>query len=113
MITFEQLIAALLGLLCGSIMIAMLIYVPIFLKKRALRKNPQHSDDDVTPRELIYSGIALLTTFVFASLAILVYFLIASDTLVWFSITALMWYLAGFAVYAVQKIAKERKSLGK
>ena len=110
MITFTQLIAALLGILCGSIMTAMLIYVPIYLKKRALKSNAQNATSDVMPQELIHSAVALLATFIFASLAIFIYFRIAPDTLVWFGVTALIWYLVGFAVYAVQKIAKERKS---
>ena len=114
MIAFAQVIAALLGVLCGSIMIAMLIYVPIFLKNRSFKTNPQNktqnANNEVMPQELIHSVMALLATFIFASIAIFVYFLIAPDTLVWFGITALIWYLTGFAVYAVQKIAKERKS---
>ena len=117
MITFTQVIAALLGVLCGSIMIAMLIYVPIFLKNRSLKNNSQNTaqntTNEVMPQELIHSAVALLATFLFASIVIFIYFLVAPDTLVWFSIAALMWYLVGFAVYAVQKIAKERKSLGK
>ena len=113
MITFAQVIAALLGVLCGSIMIAILIYVPIFLKKRSLNNNSQNTNNDIMPHELIHSGAAIIITFIFASLLIFICFLIAADILVWFSITMLAWYLAGFAVYAVQKIAKERKSLGK
>jgi len=113
MITFAQLIAVLLGVLCGSIMIAILIYVPIFLKKRTLKNNSQDANSDFMPQELIHSAVALLATFLLASIAIFVYSLVASDTLVWFGITMLFWYLVGFAVYASQKIAKERKSLGK
>ena len=111
MLTSSQLIAALLGVLCGSAMIAMLIYVPIFLKKRSSKSGSEYVQNDFMPKEVAHSSLAIMLTFLFCSLAILVYFLIAPDTLVWFGVTAVLWYFLGYVVFAVQKIVKEHKSL--
>jgi hypothetical protein len=109
MLTFAQLLATLLGVLCGSIMIAMLVYVPIILKKRSQKNNSEYVQNDFMPQELAHSFVAIMLTFFICSAAIFVYHLLAPDTLVWFGVTAVSWYFIGFAVYSVQKIAKERK----
>jgi len=106
-------IAALLGVICGSAMIAMLIFIPIILKKRAQKKGSEYTPNDFMPQELAHSFLAIMLTFIFASVAIYVFHLIAPDYLVWFGVTMLVWYLAGFTFYAMQKIVKERKPLEK
>jgi len=113
MLTTAQLVATLLGVACGLIMTAMLIFIPLALKKRALKKNSQYVMNDFMPQDMAYSFVGIMTTFLAFTLAIFVYYLVAPHTLVWFSVTALSCYFAGFSVYAAQKIVKERKSLGK
>ena len=112
MITTAQLIAALLGFLCGSIMIAVLVFIPIILKKRSARTK-SYVENEFLPQELAHSGVALIITFLFAIIAIFVYSRIAPDLLVWFGVAMVSWYLAGYFVYAFQKIVKVRKTLGK
>jgi small-conductance mechanosensitive channel len=109
MLTFAQFIATLLGFVVGSIMIAILVLVPKLLKNRA-RKNKSYVNNDFMPQEVAYSSVAIMITFLLATAAILIYFGIAPDTLVWFGITAVLWYFMGYVVYAVQKIVKERQS---
>ena len=106
MFTSAQLIAALIGVLCGTFMIATLIYIPIFLGGRAKKKN-SHVKNDFMPQEMLHSYIPIVATFLFATIAIFIWHLIVPDTLIWFSVPMIFWYLIGFSVYAVQKIVKE------
>jgi len=113
MLTSAELTAALLGVLCGSVMIAMLILIPAALKKRSTGENPDSTQGDFMPQELLHSLFALMGTFLFCTAAILVYHTVAPDTLAWFGVSAVIWYLAGFTVYALSRIAKERKTIEK
>ena len=123
MLTSAELTAALLGVLCGSVMIAMLVFIPLALKKRSsdetssLSQNSPSQDspsqNDFMPQELLHSLFALMGTFLFCTIAILIYNSVAPDTLAWFGVAAVIWYLAGFTVYALSRIAKERKPMEK
>jgi len=117
-----QLIAILLGFLCGSLMIAILIYTPLILKKRTLKKVAKAAQEDAQdvvkvneyiPQELGYAFGALIVGFLFFTVAIFAYNALAHDTMVWFSVTGIIWYLVGFTAYALQKVLKERKNSGK
>jgi len=101
-------IAAFIGVLCGTLMIATLIYVPILLKKRAEKKG-KFVDNDFMPQQVVHSYISIIITFLFAVIAIFIGHIVAPDTLVWFSVPMIFWYLIGFTIYAVQKIGKEMK----
>ncbi|MCL2437938.1 MAG: hypothetical protein FWE26_01455 [Coriobacteriia bacterium] len=94
-------------------MIAVLIFVPKALKKRAQENESSQVPNDFMPSELTHSFIAIMITFVFASITIYAYYLIVSDYLVWFSVAMLFWYLLGFTAYALQKIVNERKTSDK
>ncbi|MCL2525980.1 MAG: hypothetical protein FWE46_02875 [Coriobacteriia bacterium] len=111
--TSSHFIAALLGVVCGSIMIAVLIAIPAYLKARASKKETQFVENELMSKDMMNSFVALMVTFVIATIAIFGYHAVAPDTLLWFSVTMLIWYLAGFTVYAFQKIAKERKNMEK
>jgi len=110
-----QWIAILLGFLSGSLMIVILVFTPVVLKKRALRKAAKAAQDtpktnEYIPEELGYSFGALIVGFIFFTIAIFVWNAIAHETLVWFSVTGIIWYLAGYTYYALQKVLKERKN---
>lgn len=109
----EQFIAVVLGIVCGLIMTAILIITPIVLAKRAQEKGSRFVDSELMPKEMAFSSVGLIITFLFATVVILAYNSFAPDTLVWFGVTTLACYLAGSTVYAVQKIVKERKKMDK
>jgi hypothetical protein len=129
-----QLIAILLGFLSGSVMIAVLVFGPPLIKKitkqiaerKAAKAKAAKKTSADTPAisgtlvhnayissEMNYAFGALMVGFLFCSVTIVLWRLFARDTLVWFSMTEIVWYLVGFFVYAVQKIVKERKTSGK
>jgi len=112
-VNFEQIVAVALGIVCGSMMIAILIFLPIFVEKRARQKGSKFVDNEMMPQGMAFSAVGLIAVFLFASLAIFIYHLIYPNTLVWFGVAALAWYLAGFTVYSLQKIVKERKTMDK
>ena len=62
------------------------------------------------PQELGYAFGALVVGFFFCTVTIFIYNYFAHDSLVWFSVTEIFWYLIGFSVYAFQKIVKERRT---
>ena len=92
-------------------MIAVLVFIPRFLKQRALKNDSESPQANAyMPQELGHSFAALIIGFLFCTAAIFIYYLVAPDTLVWFSVTAVFWYLFGYTAYALQKIMKERKN---
>lgn len=111
--TSEQFFAVVLGVICGSIMTAILIFTPVLLEKRAREKGSKFADNEMLPQGIAFSSVGLVLVFIFASIAIFTYNFIAPDTLVWFGIATLAFYAAGFTVYSVQKIVKERKKMDK
>ena len=111
--TSEQFVAVALGIVCGGLMTAILIFTPVILKKRARTKGSKFADNEMLPEGIAFSSVGLVIVFLFASIAIVTYNFIAPYTLVWFGVSTLASYSLGFTVYSVQKIVKERKKMDK
>jgi len=112
-ISGAEIIAILLGLVCGAVMTAGLVGIPEILKKRALKKGKEYTQNDFMSQEMAYSYAALIFTFVVCSVSIFVYNQVAPDTFVWFSVTAVVFYLVGCTAHAMRKLLKERKNTEK
>jgi hypothetical protein len=118
-----QTIALALGIVSGSVMIAMLATFPrilppliqAYLKRRRKRAGAQTLDlETLSPQqrmtfELGYSMAAIGVSFLFGAVTILLYRLYAPDYLVWFGVTEILSYLLGFAVYAVSRFVREKR----
>lgn|GEM_PF-1174283 len=110
MVSTAQIIAILLGFICGTIMTAALVFIPMFLKKRALKKKSNYVENEFMSQELAHAYAALIFAFVFCAAAIIIYNQLAPETLAWFGVTAVFWYFIGYTAYTLQKVLKERKN---
>jgi hypothetical protein len=132
--TAAQLGAIGLGLLSGTVMIAVLAVLPHLLKRRYLAKQgvksaapvaappvaatpseaaPLSSLTPVTQafiaQELSYALAAIMLSFFLALTTLFLYRALAPTTFVWFGVTEVLWYLLGFFVYTLRKIVRDKK----
>ena len=88
------LIAVLLGLIAGAITLSLLIFLPKFAPK----DNPMAG--------FAMSFLGLMCSFAFGGGVMFLFNTVAKNQFVWFGISAVVAYLVGLSVYAVQNIRK-------
>ncbi|MDR1775038.1 MAG: hypothetical protein LBS17_01035 [Actinomycetes bacterium] len=134
----QQIVALCLGVLSGSLMVAILVFVPHMIRRRkrvvsaaiagthspptaaatatATGAAPAPASAPTTPLSTIDATanltgplLAIIISFIYGMAIIFIYRLFDPTHLVWFGVAEIMWFLLGLVVYAVRKIAIDRK----
>lgn len=113
--TTHQIISLALGILSGSVMIAILVLAPrIRWRPKGMRQLTTIAGSEPTPGSDAASGLgaslaAVLLSFLFGTITLFIYRAWEPSYLLWFGLTEILWYLLGFSVYAVSKIVREKQ----
>ena len=90
MLALKPFIAVILGILAGLISFACNVFIPKILTKRNPEKMLVHS----------FGGVLLST--IISIVSLIIYFLLAEPTFVWFGVTLCVTFIIGLTVYFLQ-----------